>query len=608
MQLVLWFIYFGLVVLAQLAVIPSITGHQYFVILMGVVLIAAFFSTLFLPMKKIRRTTVMWLAFSILLALRGTLVLTWMWRTSTPITEFNNFVISWFGLHDAESVIRFFINPRIIQHQFDAVVSTIEHMGYFHSTVDGVVMLAHHIGGLIVEVTKIAFPVLAIIGAIINKSKMPKIEKPEPKVAIQDSQGRVLDDKQIEEQRQREEKELQRKLEEMRRLKEAEQQEEAKRNEKQQQDDSQRRKFDELSNLALSGNAKAQHELALMYLTGLYPAEKDIPKAVGLLEESAGQGNVSSQIELGRHYNGSENNQLDKAILWYEKAANGGDAEAQYLLGDLYCTAKNTELRLPNYRQAAYWWGKAVESNHLESMRKLSSLFQLDKSTIDANSSESFKADPKLGVELAKKLVYTHNDPESMLDLGVMFFRGQNVEKDEHKGVELIEKGLSRLGDNVPDLYLSEIGLCLIVYGGQSASYDRVQNGVKQLEKLFANHPKRAAIFTEDYLSLVKEILDLGKKTLSDMDAVIKRQKEESDRQSRIAKLKEELYWAVENVKSSQEYLKQREREIHQEGGNFLTLQRDYYYTEASKKLQERMSEVLNINSQLKSLGVDTGF
>lgn len=233
--------------LAQLALIPSITGHQYFAILMGVILLIAFISTLFLPTKKMRRTTVMWMAFSILLALRGTLILTWMWRTSTPIAEFNTFVVSWFGLHDAESIIRFLINPQIIPQHFDATINTIEHIGYFHSIIDGVVMLSHHISGLVIEVAKIVFPVFAIIGAIRNKSKMPKIEKPIPSIENRDSDGRVLDEKQIEAQRKKEEQELQRKLEEMRCQKEAEQREEVKRSEKQQQDESQRQKFNDLS-------------------------------------------------------------------------------------------------------------------------------------------------------------------------------------------------------------------------------------------------------------------------------------------------------------------------------------------------------------------------
>ena len=220
MQLILWCIYFILALLAQFAPIPIITEHEYFIIFMGVLLLIAFLSTLFIPMRTMRRSSVMWWAFGMLLMLRVTSVFSLMWHMSVPITAIDSFVVDLLGLYNIERIIRFFIDPMIILYQFGLISSTIDHIGYFYWIVQGASVLSLHISSTIIEITKIIFPVIAIILAIINRSRMPKIYHET------NSEGHVLDDAQIEAQRRREEQELQRKLDEMYRKKEAEEQEE----------------------------------------------------------------------------------------------------------------------------------------------------------------------------------------------------------------------------------------------------------------------------------------------------------------------------------------------------------------------------------------------
>ena len=47
-----------------------------------------------------------------------------------------------------------------------------------------------------------------------------------------------------------------------------------------------------------------------------------------------------------------------KAIEWYEKAAEQGDAEAQYNLGVMYENGQGVDV---NYKKAIEWYEKAAE-------------------------------------------------------------------------------------------------------------------------------------------------------------------------------------------------------------------------------------------------------
>lgn len=51
----------------------------------------------------------------------------------------------------------------------------------------------------------------------------------------------------------------------------------------------------------------------------------------------------------------------EKAVYWYEKAAEQGDAEAQYYLGDMYYKGEGTAADL---KQALVWMEKAAEQGY----------------------------------------------------------------------------------------------------------------------------------------------------------------------------------------------------------------------------------------------------
>ena len=81
--------------------------------------------------------------------------------------------------------------------------------------------------------------------------------------------------------------------------------------------------------------------------------------------KAAEQGDADAQYKLGKRYedgNGVESNEV-AAVKWYRKAAEQGDATAQYELGRRYATGKGVET---NKAEAAKWTRKAAEQGHVD--------------------------------------------------------------------------------------------------------------------------------------------------------------------------------------------------------------------------------------------------
>ena len=64
----------------------------------------------------------------------------------------------------------------------------------------------------------------------------------------------------------------------------------------------------------------------------------------------------------GQHCKGVRQD-YQKAVEWYTKAANQGDADVQHLLGIMY---KNGDGVPQNYKKAKEWYGKACDNGDQE--------------------------------------------------------------------------------------------------------------------------------------------------------------------------------------------------------------------------------------------------
>lgn len=93
----------------------------------------------------------------------------------------------------------------------------------------------------------------------------------------------------------------------------------------------------EITPLARSGNADAQHLLGLMYYMGRGVA-RDYKQAFMWHHKAAMQGKADAEYVVGAmYYTGNSVPQDQKqAVAWFRKAAEQGHAEAQHALGLMY--------------------------------------------------------------------------------------------------------------------------------------------------------------------------------------------------------------------------------------------------------------------------------
>ena len=119
---------------------------------------------------------------------------------------------------------------------------------------------------------------------------------------------------------------------------------------------------------AFLGNADAQYEIAKAYQTD----RENNDKYIEWLEKAADGGNVEAQYDLGMHYNSkkmiswmkgeNDNKNIKETIKWITKAAENGHAKAQVYLGDLY---SDSTWVTKDMDVAIKWYKKADEHGHI---------------------------------------------------------------------------------------------------------------------------------------------------------------------------------------------------------------------------------------------------
>ena len=118
---------------------------------------------------------------------------------------------------------------------------------------------------------------------------------------------------------------------------------------------------------------------------------------------------------------------LDKIIA----GAEGGVAEAQYLLGERYRTGTGV---LQNYARAAAWHLAAAEQGDLRAMHKLGRLLI---------SGLGVSADPVNGIALLEQAANS-GDGEALFDLASAYEQGVAGEPDYENAIAVYEIAVSR--------------------------------------------------------------------------------------------------------------------------------------------------------------------
>lgn len=140
--------------------------------------------------------------------------------------------------------------------------------------------------------------------------------------------------------------------------------------------------FRQYMDFAKKGDAYAQLEVGIIYFEGRIRSGKDYSKALPWFEKSANQGNAIAANYLGIMYQYSYGVEKDinKAYDFYSKAAENGNPFAMSNLGWLYLNDEYQEKHpstdpLYYYGQAEIWYKKSAQKNCSEGYYGLASLY-----------------------------------------------------------------------------------------------------------------------------------------------------------------------------------------------------------------------------------------
>jgi TPR repeat protein len=102
--------------------------------------------------------------------------------------------------------------------------------------------------------------------------------------------------------------------------------------------------------------------LVLLLATPAFAQMSTAPKDLSSMESFAMLGDSNAQLNLGKYYATPHNAAPDfeQAAKWYRKAADQGNAEAQYRLGDIYYTGKGHVKQ--SYEEAYFWFLLAAKT------------------------------------------------------------------------------------------------------------------------------------------------------------------------------------------------------------------------------------------------------
>ena len=142
-------------------------------------------------------------------------------------------------------------------------------------------------------------------------------------------------------------------------------------------------------------------------------------KAIEWYEKAAEQGDADAQNYLGSiHYNGKN---YKKAIEWYEIAAEQGDAHAQYNLGAIYQRGQGVER---DYKKAAEWFEKAANHGHVDAQH-IAGIMYYHGRGVDVNykkAVEWFEKAAEQGHAKARRALHALGLPKKLLVLFVPWF------------------------------------------------------------------------------------------------------------------------------------------------------------------------------------------
>ena len=192
--------------------------------------------------------------------------------------------------------------------------------------------------------------------------------------------------------------------------------------------------------LSDSNNSYALSNCAYAYIKGFGKYfEKDYDEAYKILQRVEDKDNPLYNYMMGNVYqNGTSSIEadVDKAVQFFKKAYDLGEARAAIRIGALYCEGIQYK---KDYQKAVEWFKKGVEKNSPQSMLCLAWLYDSDFA-----DTKNLHNDQK-AYDLLKKAI-SHGNCGAYNKLAFWYSKGKFVEKDEQKAIELYKES-AKLGD-----------------------------------------------------------------------------------------------------------------------------------------------------------------
>jgi TPR repeat protein len=161
--------------------------------------------------------------------------------------------------------------------------------------------------------------------------------------------------------------------------------------------------------------------------------QKDYVEAAKWFRKAAEQGEAEAQYYLGRLYEKgqgvTEDNQ--QAVQWYRKAAEQGHAQAQLQLGGMYQRGAGIS---QDQSAALKWFFKAAEQGHAPAQDLLGMIYQLGIGV---------SADNQQAVDWYRKAAEQEH-ANAQYHLGQSYYKGQGVIKNEPEAINWLSKAAAQ--------------------------------------------------------------------------------------------------------------------------------------------------------------------
>ena len=175
---------------------------------------------------------------------------------------------------------------------------------------------------------------------------------------------------------------------------------------------------------------------------------KDYSKAMKWYLKAADKGNAHAQCQIGNMYNYAEGVPVDysTAIKWYLKAANQGNTEAQRHIGYLYNAGRGVT---QSFSKALQWFNKAVANGDVHALCDIGNMY-------------GDRGDHSVAMKWFLKAA-EQGDTNAMYKIGLMYELGSGVKKDLSIAMQWFlkaaEQGDARSQCMVGGMYSKGIGV-----------------------------------------------------------------------------------------------------------------------------------------------------